>query len=227
MTRDIVRVGQHQDLPAGHAIQNPYLKRRRAQLARGDREHVAGCSFSHAAACRTQDGLVDRGTAPAGLAHGQNVVQVVARLDRGIDGSRRVSGHRHDLDLGTLVIQLWRRPAQRLHNNDQARLTRRGRIEIHSAIAPGHDDPHPGLGVLRCGQGVPHRPLDLVARGQPQVYPLSGAGQAVQMVVEEDQPPAIRAHSLIHAVAKQETPIEDWDSGLFGRTGPAPDENTD
>jgi hypothetical protein len=47
------------------------------------------------------------------------------------------------------------------------------------------------------------------------------------MVVEENQPSAIGAHSLIHAVAKQEAPIEDRDSSHFGRTGPAPDENTD
>ena len=77
------------------------------------------------------------------------------RLTAGSIATGQAPGDRHDLDLCAVLIHLWRRPAQRLDDDHHARLSCRGRIEIHRSIAPSDHDPHAGLGILCCGKCLP------------------------------------------------------------------------
>src|SRR4051812_46671825 len=110
--RDLRRPGQVHDQVAGHALEDAGVRRRGLEYPVLDDEYVVAGTLGHLALVVEHQGLQAAG--PDGLDLGQDVVQVVERLDPRVERVRVVADQAGGHDLEPVLVQLLRVEADRV-----------------------------------------------------------------------------------------------------------------
>ena len=201
---------------ARHAFQHAEIERRRDQDAVLDEEDVGGAAFGDAAGEVEEDRVV--GPRLVRLLHREDVVQVVAGLQRRVEGLRRIAPGLRDRHPQPALVLLFGDGDQRPHDDHQPVLAagEKGR-EAELADAARDHDPRVRLGVA----GRVERPLQLaedgLSRRQRQVDARGRLLHPHQVAFHLERAAAVGPDHLVHAVAVEEAAVEDGHHRLLGR----------
>ena len=140
------RAGQLDHGVAGDPFEDARVDRGRMNLAAVHDEDIVARALGDLALVVEHQGFQAAGVGPLDL--GEDVVQVVERLDPRVDRVGMVAGRRGRDDLQAVVVQLFRIEADVVGDDDDLRVGRLARIETQAARAPGDDQADVGVGSL-------------------------------------------------------------------------------
>ena len=153
-----------------------------------------------------------------GLAQGEDVVHVVAGLERRIEARGRIATREGHRDFQAFFVLLTRCRLERADDDEQpAQALGEVRRKAEAAFAAGHHDAHVGFGVPRGIEGPLDLALDALARREGQADAVGGPIHPIEVLAELERAAAIGARHLVDRVAVQETAIEHGYQGLLGR----------
>src|SRR5690606_38386458 len=107
-----------------------------------DDEDVVAGAFGDGALVVEHQGFGAAGVGALDL--GEDVVQVVERLDPGVQGRRVVADRAGGDDLQAVLVQLGRVEDDRVGDDDDLRVARLARVEPEAAGPSGDDEPDVG-----------------------------------------------------------------------------------
>ena len=138
------RAGQLDDGIAGDSLEDSRVDRGRMNLAAMHDEDVVAGALGDLALVVEHQGF--QAARLGSLDLGQDVVQVVERLDPRIDGVGMIAGRRGRDDLQAVIVQLFGIEADVVGDDDDLGVGRLARVEAQAAGAPGDDDADVGVG---------------------------------------------------------------------------------
>ena len=129
---------------ASDPFEDARVDRRRMNLAAVHDEDVVAGALGDLALVVEHQGFQAAGVGPLDL--GEDVVQVVERLDPRIDGVGMIASRRGRDDLQAVVVQLFRVEADVVGDDDDLRVGRLARVEAQAAGPAGDDEADVGVG---------------------------------------------------------------------------------
>ena len=185
----------------------------RVELPVLDDEDVVAGTLGDLALVVEHQGFEAAGIGPLDL--GQDVVQVVERLDPRVDGVGVIARRCRRDDLQAMLVKLRGVEADLVGDDDDLRIGRLPGVEAQAAGAPGDDDADVGIRELVGGQrvddGVGHL---LAGHGDLEMDGLGRFIQPVDMLLEPEDAARVGADALEDAVAVEQTVVEDADLGV-------------
>ena len=165
-----------------------------------DDEYVVAGALGHVALSVEHDGLLVTGG--VGLDLGEDVVEVVERLDRRIDCVVMVTRRCDRHDLHALLVQAWRVKLDLVGDDDHLRVGAAVGVQAKRAGAPGDDQPNVAVGDAVSAAGL-HRGIHqlLMRHRDVEQDGLGGIKKAVDVFLELEYPAVIGADALEHPVA--------------------------
>ena len=149
------RPGQLDHGVAGDPFEDAGVDRRGVQLAAADEEDVVAGALGDLALVVEHQGFEAAGVGPLDL--GQDVVQVVERLDPRVERARVVAHRAGGDDLQAVLVELGGIEADGVGDDDDLRVGRLARVEAEAAGAAGDDEADVAVGQLVDGQGLDDR----------------------------------------------------------------------
>src|SRR5262249_26626805 len=209
---DTGRLGQLDDRVAGHAFEDAGVDGRSAQQTVLDEKDIVSGAFGHLALVVEHEGFLTAGA--VGLDLGEDVVEVVERLDPRAQRVGVVADDRRGDDLHAFFVELGWIEADVIDDDDDLRVGTLVGVEAEGAGAAGDDETDVAV-LLALGLDGPQDFLvHAVARpGDLQVEVFGALVEAFDVLVKAEDLAGVDTDALENAVAVEQAVVVDRDGG--------------